>query len=84
MALFYQSIFLGLLPISLSNNSIFFPSTLLCFGTRAATFHLGTVTGRGTLEPKVIEVFGRIVGGRQQRAQHYRGRASVAMFMPPT
>lgn len=27
----------------------------LCFGTRADTFHLGTVTGRGTLEPKINE-----------------------------
>jgi Protein of unknown function (DUF3780) len=29
----------------------------LCFGTRSDTFHLGTVTGRGTLEPKVNEAF---------------------------
>jgi hypothetical protein len=27
----------------------------LCFGTRADTFHLGTVAGRGTLEPKANE-----------------------------
>jgi hypothetical protein len=25
----------------------------LCFGTRADAFHLGTVTGRGSLEPKI-------------------------------
>ena len=25
----------------------------LCFGTRSDTFHLGTVTGRATLEPRV-------------------------------
>jgi len=30
----------------------------LCFGTRSDTFHLGAVTGRGTLEPKVNEAFG--------------------------
>jgi len=29
----------------------------LCFGTRLDTFHLGAVTGRGTLEPKVNEAF---------------------------
>ena len=29
----------------------------LCFGTRSDTFHLGAVTGRGTLEPKVNEAF---------------------------
>jgi hypothetical protein len=29
----------------------------LCFGTRSDTFHLGTVAGRGTLEPKVNETF---------------------------
>jgi hypothetical protein len=29
----------------------------LCFGTRSDTFHLGAVTGRGTLEPKVNETF---------------------------
>jgi len=29
----------------------------LCFGTRSDTFHLGTVTGRGTLEPKINEAF---------------------------
>lgn len=27
----------------------------LCFGTRSDTFHLGAVTGRGTLQPKVNE-----------------------------
>lgn len=29
----------------------------LCFGTRADTFHLGTVTGRGTLAPRANEGF---------------------------
>lgn len=29
----------------------------LCFGTRSDTFHLGAVTGRGTLEPKANEAF---------------------------
>jgi Protein of unknown function (DUF3780) len=29
----------------------------LCFGTRSDTFHLGAVTGRGTLEPKVNKAF---------------------------
>jgi hypothetical protein len=29
----------------------------LCFGTRADTFHLGTVTGRGTLAPRANEAF---------------------------
>ena len=29
----------------------------LCFGTRSDTFHLGAVTGRGMLEPKVNETF---------------------------
>src|ERR1700737_4673543 len=29
----------------------------LCFGTRSGAFHLGAVTGRGTLEPKVNETF---------------------------
>jgi hypothetical protein len=29
----------------------------LCFGTRADTFHLGTVTGRGTLPPRINEGF---------------------------
>src|ERR1035437_411711 len=29
----------------------------LCFGTRLDAFHLGTVAGRGTLEPKVNEIF---------------------------
>jgi len=27
----------------------------LCFGTRADTFHLGTVTGRGSLQPRATE-----------------------------
>lgn len=31
----------------------------LCFGTRSDTFHLGTVAGRGTLEPKVNETFAK-------------------------
>jgi hypothetical protein len=31
----------------------------LCFGTRADAFHLGTVTGRGSLEPKVNKAAGR-------------------------
>lgn len=29
----------------------------LCFGTRADTFHLGTVTGRGTLAPRPNDAF---------------------------
>jgi hypothetical protein len=29
----------------------------LCFGTRADTFHLGTITGRGTLAPRANEAF---------------------------
>jgi hypothetical protein len=29
----------------------------LCFGTRSDAFHLGAVTGRGTLEPKANESF---------------------------
>lgn len=29
----------------------------LCFGTRSDTFHLGAVTGRGTLEPRVNTEF---------------------------
>jgi hypothetical protein len=36
----------------------------LCFGTRADTFHLGTVAGRGTLEPKVNEGF----AGRKRKS----------------
>jgi len=29
----------------------------LCFGTRTDTFHLGAVTGRGTLEPRINSGF---------------------------
>ena len=45
----------------------------LCFGTRSDAFHLGAVTGRGTLEPRVnarfaaVEEEGRAKEGRRSR-----------------
>ena len=44
----------------------------LCFGTRADTFHLGTVTGRGTLEPKTNEAFIKIKKSTRERAKSKR------------
>jgi hypothetical protein len=37
----------------------------LCFGTRQQTFHLGTVTGRGSLEPRTI---GQMAAPRPKRS----------------
>jgi hypothetical protein len=39
----------------------------LCFGTRADTFHLGAVTGRGTLAPRANEGFDLPAAGRPAR-----------------
>jgi len=50
----------------------------LCFGTRADTFHLGTVTGRGTLEPRVNKGF---AGRKRKSANSSRKRADDPDFL---
>jgi hypothetical protein len=52
----------------------------LCFGTRADAFHLGAVTGRGTLAPRVNERF-----EQPKRKKHGREKADDPSFLfaPP-
>ena len=52
----------------------------LCFGTRADTFHLGTVAGRGSLEPKVNEAFTETESA--SRAKSKRDRTIPASCSP--
>jgi hypothetical protein len=52
----------------------------LCFGTRSDAFHLGTVTGRGTLEPRANEKF---AGTKPRRVSRGKPGDPTLFFAPP-
>lgn len=52
----------------------------LCFGTRKDAFHLGAVTGRGTLAPKANESFGQ-QSGKPKRGKRKKSQADDLTFL---
>jgi hypothetical protein len=55
----------------------------LCFGTRADTFHLGTVTGRGTLVPRTNEGFALVGAKPARKRKRSTPDDSGLLFTPP-
>jgi hypothetical protein len=56
----------------------------LCFGTRNDAFHLGAVTGRGTLAPRANEAYASD-GGKPKRAKPKKSTPDDPgfLFVPP-
>jgi hypothetical protein len=52
----------------------------LCFGTRADSFHLGAVAGRGTLEPRVNA---RFVQPKRKRVARLKDDDPTFLFAAP-
>ena len=52
----------------------------LCFGTRADAFHLGAVTGRGTLAPRENELFAQ---PKRKKPGRKKADAPSFLFAPP-
>jgi hypothetical protein len=57
----------------------------LCFGTRNDAFHLGAVTGRGTLAPRANEAYTGAGGGKLKRAKPKKTNPDDSGFLlaPP-